>query len=92
MDLTKYVGMDVHTESISIAVVSSAGKIVMESTLETKANTILAAVTHTPHFMSTEPIVMVRVMIAAQATRAFKLRFCDSQAVSSGFLSLLARK
>jgi hypothetical protein len=40
MDM-KYVGMDVHTESISIAVVSSAGKIVMESTLETKANTIL---------------------------------------------------
>jgi hypothetical protein len=35
---------------------------------------------------------MVRVIIAAQATRVFKLRFCDSQAVSSGFLSLLAQK
>src|SRR5580692_1222126 len=41
MDTTKYVGMDVHTEAITIAVVNSAGKIVMESTLETKANTIL---------------------------------------------------
>jgi hypothetical protein len=42
--------------------------------------------------MSTEPIVMVRVTIAARATRVFKLRFCDSQAVSPGFLSLLAQK
>jgi len=50
------------------------------------------AVTHTPHFMSTEPIVMVRVIIAAQATRVFKLRFCGSQAVSSGFLSVLGQK
>src|SRR5580704_16708091 len=41
MDTTKYAGMDVHTEAITIAVVNSAGKIVMESTLETKANTIL---------------------------------------------------
>ena len=41
MDTTKYVGMDVHTEAISVAVVNSAGKVVMESILETKANTIL---------------------------------------------------
>jgi hypothetical protein len=50
------------------------------------------AVTHAPHFMSTEPILMVSVIIAAQATRVFKLRFCGSQAVSSGFLSVLAQK
>jgi len=31
-------------------------------------------------------------IIAAQATRVFNLRFCDSQAVSCGFLSLLAQK
>jgi len=41
MDGTKYIGMDVHKETISIAVVNSAGKVSMESTLETKANTIL---------------------------------------------------
>jgi transposase len=41
MDTTKYVGMDVHTEAISVAVRNSAGKVVMESILETKANTIL---------------------------------------------------
>jgi Transposase len=38
---TKYIGMDVHKESISIAVRSSAGKVVMESVIETKASMIL---------------------------------------------------
>ncbi len=37
MDSTKYVGMDVHQESISIAVLNSAGKLLMESILETIA-------------------------------------------------------
>jgi hypothetical protein len=37
----KYVGMDVHKESISLAVRNAAGKIVMECVIETKANTIL---------------------------------------------------
>ena len=37
----KYIGMDVHKESISIAVRSATGKIVMECVIETKANTIL---------------------------------------------------
>jgi hypothetical protein len=38
---TKYIGMDVHRESISIAVMNSAGKLVMECVIETKANAIL---------------------------------------------------
>ena len=37
----KYVGMDVHKQSISIAVRNAAGKIVMECVIETKAGTIL---------------------------------------------------
>jgi len=37
----KYVGMDVHTESISLAVMNGVGKIVMESVIETKASMIL---------------------------------------------------
>ena len=37
----KYVGMDVHKESISIAVRNAAGKIVIECVIETKASTIL---------------------------------------------------
>ena len=41
MNSTKYIGMDVHKESISIAVRNAAGKIVMECVIETKANMIL---------------------------------------------------
>jgi len=37
----KYVGMDVHKEAIAIAVINGAGKLVMESIIETKAITIL---------------------------------------------------
>jgi len=40
MTSTKYIGMDVHKESISIAVVNAAGKIVMECVIETKASMI----------------------------------------------------
>src|SRR6516225_833108 len=38
---TKYIGMDVHKESISIAIRNAAGKIVMECVIETKASMIL---------------------------------------------------
>ena len=41
MDNRKYIGMDVHKEAIAIAVLNAAGKLVMESIIETKANTIL---------------------------------------------------
>src|SRR5258706_4019463 len=41
MTSAKYIGMDVHKESISIAVRNAAGKIVMECVIETKASTIL---------------------------------------------------
>ena len=41
MESRKYVGMDVHKDTISIAVMNCAGKVVMESVLETKAATIL---------------------------------------------------
>src|SRR5579863_5943156 len=41
MDGKKYIGMDVHKESISIAVRNAAGKIVMECVTETRANAIL---------------------------------------------------
>lgn len=41
MDQTKYIGMDVHKETISIAVLSSSGKRVMESVIETKASTVV---------------------------------------------------
>jgi transposase len=41
MTSAKYIGMDVHTESISVAVRNSVGKVVMECVIETKASTIL---------------------------------------------------
>jgi hypothetical protein len=41
MSSTKYIGMDVHTESSSFAVRNSVGKIVMECVIETKASTIV---------------------------------------------------
>jgi transposase len=37
----KYIGMDVHKEAISIAVLNTSGKLAMECTIETKASTLL---------------------------------------------------
>jgi transposase len=37
----KYIGLDVHQATISVAVMDAGGKVVMESILETKATTIL---------------------------------------------------
>ena len=41
MDNRKYIGMDVHQASISIAVSDAAGKLLMECIIETKAATVL---------------------------------------------------
>src|SRR5205823_8106216 len=41
MTSVKYIGMDVHKEAISIALMNGAGKLLMESNIETKAGTIL---------------------------------------------------
>jgi transposase len=41
MDSAKYIGMDVHKETISIAVLNASGKLVMESVIETKSLTII---------------------------------------------------
>jgi transposase len=41
MNSKKYIGLDVHQASISVAVRDSSGKLIMESTIETKAATIL---------------------------------------------------
>ena len=39
-DNKKYIGMDVHKETISVPVLSSSGKLVMESLVETKLLTV----------------------------------------------------
>jgi hypothetical protein len=41
MNDAKYIGLDVHQATISVAVFDFAGKLVMEAILETKAETIL---------------------------------------------------
>ena len=41
MNDAKYIGLDVHQATISAVVVDSAGKLLMESILETEAATIL---------------------------------------------------
>src|SRR5882724_10457734 len=43
MDI-KYIGMDIHKETISIAVMKGDGNLVMESIIETKASTILQSI------------------------------------------------
>jgi hypothetical protein len=41
MNQEKYIGMDVHQATISVAVMDSKGRLIMECILETKAATIL---------------------------------------------------
>jgi hypothetical protein len=41
MSQEKYIGMDVHQATISVAVLDPRGKLIMESILEMKAATIL---------------------------------------------------
>jgi transposase len=41
MNSEKYIGLDVHQATISVAVMDSQGKIIMESILGTKASTLL---------------------------------------------------
>lgn len=41
MDSKKYIGMDVHQATISVAVRDGDGKLVMESIVQTKASTVL---------------------------------------------------
>jgi len=41
MSSVKYIGMDVHKETNSLAVMNHTGKLLMESIIETKAGTTL---------------------------------------------------
>jgi len=41
MSSERYIGLDVHQATISVAVVDSQGKLIMESILETKASALL---------------------------------------------------
>ena len=41
MSQEKYIGMEVHQATISVAAMDSSGKLIMECILETKAATVL---------------------------------------------------
>src|SRR6478672_11214070 len=41
MSQEKYIGMDVHQATISVAVMDGRGKLIMECVLETKASTVV---------------------------------------------------
>jgi len=41
MNQEKYIGMDVHQATISVAVMDAQGKLIMECLLETKADTMV---------------------------------------------------
>ena len=41
MNIVKYIGLDVHLASISIAVLNAAGKLMMEATVEMRAEALL---------------------------------------------------
>jgi hypothetical protein len=41
MDSAKYIGMDLHQATISVAVLNSAGKLTMESVVKTKGAAVL---------------------------------------------------
>ena len=48
MNQAKYIGMDVHQATISVAVMDSAGKLILESILETKATSAMPPVRNCP--------------------------------------------
>ena len=41
MNQEKYIGMDVHQATISVAIMNNSGQLIMECLLETKASTIV---------------------------------------------------
>ena len=51
MNQEKYIGMDVHQATISVAVMDSSGKLIMECILETKAATILEFIADARRFV-----------------------------------------
>ncbi len=79
---TKYIGMDVHKESISLAVRNDAGKLVMECVIETKANVILDL----PPVAIAKPCDSIRRL--HMHTTTWGWRCCGSMTASPRRLSL----
>ena len=70
MSSEKYIGLDVHQATISVAVVDSQGKVVMESILETKASTILEFFGASPGAAGAHTSTAVERRSSAQTTHS----------------------
>jgi hypothetical protein len=84
MDNRKYIGMDVHQASISIAVSDAAGKVLMECIIETKAAAVLEFIQGLCEWHS-HPIVRVSNAITASYHNVWTELTISTAARASGF-------
>ena len=75
MNSEKYIGLDVHQATISVAVLDASGKLLMESILETSAATILSS--------SFEPRPPLATPLTANRAIWFALRWSLGGGVAS---------
>jgi hypothetical protein len=75
MNDAKYIGMDVHQATISVAVRDSRGNLVMEAILETKADTILEFI----HGLRGSCVKQCREVFAPKMLRASTLNNADGR-------------
>ena len=69
MTSEKYIGLDVHQATISVAVMDASGKLVMESIVETKASTLLQFIAGLRGMLSKQIVyVMARQVRARRRT------------------------
>jgi hypothetical protein len=83
-----YIGMDVHKEAVVIAVLSSSGKLVMESIVETKATSILQFIHRMRQQVADrfiEGLAIKRAEILATCSR------CSSRGSQQSGLSVVTR-
>ncbi len=98
----KYIGMDVHKESISIAVMNSVGKVVMDSVIETKASMILQFIdglygdlqvtfeegTSAAWLYDLLKPHVTKVVVCGKATRTTRLMLADWPSCCASIISL----
>jgi|SRR5215469_2051923 len=83
MSSEKYIGLDVHQAMVSVTVMDSQGKVVMESILKTKASTHLESLAglHVPANLWRSVIATVLPAPANRAARDVRLARSDNDCV-----------
>src|SRR5579864_2899894 len=77
MNQAKYIGMDVHQATISVAALDSAGKLILESVLATKAATILQFIGGLPSSFiepSISPEIGGLLLVASYSRNCYPLK------------------